>query len=250
MAMPGVAIGPGRALDAYSIRARWAPVFLVVLPPLILCFSLVPGLPNWNKLWPLLGAAGVVILIDQLGRDAGRRLQPTLWDSWGGAPTTAALRHRDSANPALLTRQHERIAAIVGQALPAADEEQADPAGADHAYEAAIAVLIARTRGRRTEYPLIFAENCNYGFRRNMLGLRLWGRLLAAATGILALAAIATGLAGLENIPLALAGVVLAVSAAATVIWWRVVTPGWVQPVAWAYAERLLEAAETLAETK
>jgi hypothetical protein len=249
MTVPGLAIGPGRALDAYSIRARWAPVFLVVLPPLILCFALVPGLPAWNKLWPLLGAAGVVILVDQLARDGGRRLQPALWDSWGGAPTTAALRHRGAANPVLLARQHERIAAIVGHALPTADEERADPAGADHAYQAAIAVLIARTRGRRREYPLIFAENCNYGFRRNMLGLRPWGRLLSAAAGLLALAAIAVGLAGLVSVPLALAGVALAVSAAAAVLWWRVVTPGWVQPVAQAYAERLLEAAETLAET-
>jgi len=250
MAVPSAVIGRGRALDAYSIRARWAPVFLVVLPPLILCVSLVPGLSVWNKLWPLLGAVGVVILVDQLGRDRGKRLQPALWDSWGGAPTTAALRHRDAANPVLLARQHERIAAIVGHALPTADEERADPAGADHAYQAAIAVLIARTRGRRTEYPLIFTENCNYGFRRNMLGLRPWGRLLATAAGIIALAAIAGGLAHLVNVPLALLGVVLVVSAAAAVIWWRVVTPDWVQPVARAYAERLLEAVETLAETK
>lgn len=137
----------------------------------------------------------------------------------------------------------------MGHALPTADEERADPAGADHVYQAAIAVLIARTRGRRREYPLIFAENCNYGFRRNMLGLRPWGRLLAAAAGMLALAAIAVRLAGLVNDPLALSGVVLVVSAAAAVIWWRVVTPDWVQPVARAYAERLLEAAETLGET-
>jgi hypothetical protein len=138
----------------------------------------------------------------------------------------------------------------VGHALTTADEERADPAGADHAYQAAIAVLIARTRGRRTEYPLIFTENCNYGFRRNMLGLRPWGRLLAAAAGIVALAGIACGLTDLVNVPLALLGVVVVVSAAATVIWWRVVTPDWVRPVAQAYAERLLEAAETLAETK
>lgn len=26
MAVPSVVIGPGRALDAYSIRARWTPV--------------------------------------------------------------------------------------------------------------------------------------------------------------------------------------------------------------------------------
>jgi hypothetical protein len=82
-----------------------------------------------------------------------------------------------------------------------------------------------------------------------MPGLRPWGKLLAAAAGVLALAGIAAGLAGLVHVPLALASVVLVVSAAATVIWWRVVTPDWVQPVAWAYAERLLEAAETLAET-
>jgi len=249
MTVPNVVTGPGRGLDAYSIKARWSPVFLAVLPPLILCFSLVPGLLTWNKLWPLLGAAGVVILVDQLGRDRGKRLEPALWASWGGAPTTAALRHRGAANPVLLARQHERIAAIVGHALPTADQERADPAGADHVYQAAIAVLIARTRGRRREYPLIFAENCNYGFRRNMLGLRPWGKLLAAAAGILALAAIAAKLAGLADVPVALAGVVLVVSATATVIWWRVVTPDWVQPVACAYAERLLEAAETLAET-
>lgn len=71
--------------------------------------------------------------------------------------------------------------------------------------------------------------------------------LLAAAVGILVLAAIAARLAGLVSVPLALAGVVLVVSASTTVIWWRVVTPDWVQPVAWAHAERLLEAAETLA---
>jgi hypothetical protein len=245
MAVPRV-IGPGRALDAYSIRARWAPVFLVVLPPLILCFSLVPRLPAWNKLWPLLGAASVVILVDQLGRDGGKQLQPALWASWGGAPTTAALRHRQTANPVLLARQHQRIAAILGHALPTTDEERADPAAADHVYQAAIAVLIARTRGQRKEYPLIFVENCNYGFRRNMLGLRPWGTLLAVATGILDVAAIAAALAGLVNVPLGLAGVVLIVSIAAIVIWQRVVTPDWVRCVARAYAERLLEATETL----
>ncbi len=246
MAIPNVVVGPGRILDTYSIRARWAPVLLVVLPPLLLCVSLVPGMPAWNKLWPLAGAAGIVILADQLGRDAGRRLQAGLWDSWGGAPTTAALRHRGAPNPVLLARQHERIAAIMGQALPTATDELADPAGADHAYQAATAVLIARTRGRRKEYPLIFAENCNYGFRRNMLGLRPWGTFTAVTTALLDMAAIATTLAGLAGFPMGLTAVVLIVSIAALVIWRRVVTPDWVRRVACSYAERLLEAAETL----
>ncbi len=250
MAVPKMVTGPGRVLDTYSIRARWSPVFLTVLPPLLLCFSLVSSLPTWNKLWPLLGAAGVVILVDQLGRDAGKRLQPSLWDNWGGAPTTTALRHRDAANAVLLARQHQQTAAVLGHALPTAAEEHADPAGADHAYQAATAVLVARTRGRRSEYPLIFAENCNYGFRRNMLGLRKWGTLLAVTTCVLDLAGIAAALAGLVKFPVGLMTVVLIVSIAAIMIWRRVVTPDWVRRVACSYAERLLEAAETLNETR
>lgn len=96
---------------------------------------------------------------------------------------------------------------------------------------------------------LIFAENCNYGFRRNMLGLRKWGALLAAATGILAAAGVASGLAGLVKIPVDLMAVVLIVSIAATAIWRRVVTPDWVRRVGCSYAERLIEASETLTET-
>jgi hypothetical protein len=99
---------------------------------------------------------------------------------------------------------------------------------------------------RRKEYPLIFTENCNYGFRRNMLGLRPWGTLLALTTGILELAAIATTLAGLVKFPVRLTAAGLIVSIAGIVIWRRVVTPDWVRRVACSYAERLLEAAETL----
>ena len=149
----------------------------------------------------------------------------------------------------LLTRQHERIAAVLGYALPTEDEELADPELADQAYQAAVAVLIARTRGRRKEYPLIFAENCSYGFRRNMLGLRTWGTLLALMAGILAAAGVAAGLAGLAKTPVAWMAVVLIISIVALTIWQRVVTSDWVKRVGCSYAERLIEAAETLTET-
>jgi hypothetical protein len=241
--------GPSRVLDAYSIRARWAPVVLVVLPPLLLAAILLPVLPSWQKLWPAVLAIAVLVLVDQLGRDAGKRLQPSLWERWGGPPTTTALRHRDAANPLLLERQHQKIAAVLEHALPTAAEEKADPAGADHAYQAATAVLIARTRGRRKEYPLIFAENCNYGFRRNMLGLRRWGTLLAGATCLLAVTGIAVSLAGPISLPVGPMTAVVIVSAVSAVIWWRVVTSDWVKRTACSYAERLFEAAETLTET-
>jgi hypothetical protein len=242
----GSIIGPGRFLDSYSVKARWSPVFLVAMPLLLACIALIPNLPAWNKLWPLLGGAAVVVLIDQLGRDAGKRIQPGLWASWGGAPTTAALRHRDTPNPVLLARRHERLQALMGHALPTADEERADPAAADHAYGAATAILISRTRQRRKDFPLIFVENCNYGFRRNMLGLRPWGMWLALASALAVVAGIATTVVGITKFPEGLLAAVLAVSVVAFVIWWLAVTPDWVRRVAESYADRLVEAVESL----
>ena len=188
----------------------------------------------------------MIVLIDQLGRDAGKRLQPVLWASWGGAPTTAALRHRDTPNPVLLARRHEQLRALTGQALPTEDEERADPAAADHAYEAVTAILIARTRQRRKDLPLIFVENCNYGFRRNMLGLRPWGLWLALAVALAALAGLTTTLVGITKFSEPFLGAMLAVSLVASVICWRAVPPDWVKRVAESYADRLLEAAESL----
>lgn len=246
MLTSGSVIGPGRILDIYSVKARWSPVFLAALPLLLTCVALIPSLPAWNKLWPLIGGAGVIILIDQLGRDAGKRMQPGLWASWGGAPTTAALRHQGSPNPVLLARRHEKLQALMGHALPTEDEERADPAAADHAYETATSILISRARQRRVDFPLIFVENCNYGFRRNMLGLRPWGIWLALISALAAVAGLATTLAGITKFSEGFLGAVLAISVMALVIWWRVVTPDWVKRVAESYADRLFEAAESI----
>ncbi len=246
MLTPSSIAAPGRGLDVYSLKARWSPVFLVALPILLLCFALIPSLSTWNKLWPLLAGGSVIVLVDQLGRDAGKRMQPALWAAWGGAPTTAALRYRDTPNPVLLARRREKLQALMGHALPTEDEERADPAAADHAYEAAAAILISRTRPHRKDFPLIFVENCNYGFRRNMLGLRPWGMWLAFVSVLVALAGLATNLVGITNFSEGFLSAVLAVSVMAFVIWWRVVTRDWVKLVAESYAERLFEAAESL----
>jgi hypothetical protein len=104
------------------------------------------------------------------------------------------------------------------------------------------------TRARRREYPLIFIENCNYGFRRNMLGLRRSGLPLASTTSVMAPVAIALELAGQLHLPIGLSGLAAFVAAAAILGWWRVVTPEWVKPIAQAYANQLIEAAETLAD--
>jgi hypothetical protein len=43
--------------------------------------------------------------------------------------------------------------------------------------------MIARARDK-TKYPLLFEEDCNYGFRRNMFGIRWLGVTVALITAV------------------------------------------------------------------
>lgn len=67
----------------------------------------------------------------------------------------------------------------------ALEQEQADPTAADHSYAAAVAVLREATRDTN-RYPLVFAENVSYGFRRNCWAIRPFGIVTSSlAIGVL-----------------------------------------------------------------
>src|SRR5947208_9959356 len=67
--------------------------------------------------------------------------------------------------------------------LPTSEEEAADPEGADQRYEACVRFLRNATRDRST-FPLVFAENVNYGFRRNLWGMRSAGIACSAVSAL------------------------------------------------------------------
>jgi len=87
---------PHKYLDAYTVRARFAPALLVMFP---IGLAIIAWFPAQFIGWGLLvGAAfwsGSTLLLAELGRDLGKQKQPTLYGLWGGAPTTQLLRHRD-----------------------------------------------------------------------------------------------------------------------------------------------------------
>lgn len=169
--------------DAYTWRARITPAAIAASPAL--AFMVAGGI-NLNATTGivslLVGASGVVAA--GIARDAGYRLQGDLWNSWDGSPTVRKLRWRETTNPTLLGRLHDDIALVTGHQLPTAEREEQDPIGTDAEYEAAIAVLRQRT-GDTKLFNKIFAENIEYGFRRNCLGLRPMG-LAFAISGIIA----------------------------------------------------------------
>ena len=185
------------------------------------------------------------VIASQLGRDRGRRLEPDLWKGWGGSPTLQRMRFR-SGRPAQLTeRLHGRIAELLGDPLPTAADEQAEAQATDAQYDHAIARIrgLARDKNR---FALLFSENVNYGFRRNLLGLRPIGITVDAA----ALVGSAL-LIGLTTAPfahrVALYGPAAAISLLLIAFWLAAVSADWVRIPADAYADRLVEAVDVIA---
>jgi|TARA_A100000171_G_scaffold33490_1_gene31907 hypothetical protein len=160
--------------DPYNRRSRLQPALLALLPIPLVALILFPGLES--KLGTLIGIAGYLggaTWLTQVGRDRGRKLEPTLFTSWDGMPSVSLLRHRDSRISAITKqRYHASLAANVPNlTLPGAEEEATNPEAADDTYRSVTDWLLTATRGK-PEFKLLFEENINYGFRRNFWALR------------------------------------------------------------------------------
>ncbi len=168
--------------DAYSFRARLLPVYLTLAPAVLLLAALVP---DGLKL-PLGGAAAVVFVpisffLSQVGADFGKRLEKNLWRDWGGPPTTRFLRHGNREfNEVTRGRVHDKLRSL-GLDVPTREEHEQDERMADQHYESCTEDLIRRTRDAK-KFPLVFKGLTEYGFRRNLLGLKTFGVVLALAS--------------------------------------------------------------------
>jgi hypothetical protein len=245
-----------RVTDEYRRRARLQPMLLVLLPPCFVIGMLVPeGLGTWGILTRLGAAAvaslasavGFTTLLEQLGRDQGKIKEPGLWASWGGAPTTQMLRHRERnlCNPALRARYHRKLQQLVPDLrLPSAADETACPAAADQIYDAYVRYLIAQTRDRE-KFPLVLEENINYGFRRNLWGMRPVGIVLSAVASAMSAYFLYLGLKFAD--PLWIAWAAVLIGSVCLLTWWLFrIRRAWVFIPAKAYAQRLLEACDVL----
>jgi len=232
--------------DAYVRRARLQPAMLVALPLGLATLAWSPGgIVGWSLVWSLFVFCGGTTLMAQVGRDRGKKKEPTLFQSWGGKPTTRLLRHRDAQNKTLLSRRHQKLERLVkGVRMPSIDEERADPVGADDIYDACTAFLLEKTR-KKDEFPLVFEENCNYGFRRNLWGLKPFGMATSmGGTVAIAFLLVLSYRSAIAPSPMALVCALLnLLLLLGWIIWF---TPAWVRIAADAYAERLLAACEKL----
>jgi len=232
--------------NPYTRRSRLQPALIVILPIALATLVWFPtGVVGWGLFWSVFVACGGTALLAQVARDKGKGKEPMLYNNWGGKPTTRFLRHRNAPNKIVLQRQHKKLGSLIKDIhIPTREEEMSDPEMADEVYEACTKFLLEKTRDQK-RFALLFEENCNYGFRRNLWGMKPLG-IVSAVLGIGAITAYIFNMArhGVTPTPLVLICGILNILLFLGWTFWF--TTEWVRIPAEAYADRLLSACEVL----
>jgi hypothetical protein len=228
--------------DPYERKARLYPALLAGLPVIVF----IALYTEWltfdveNALYIAVATAGLFWLTGKT-RDLGKAVENRLVAKWEGMPSVTLLRHRDSVLDRYTTqRYHKAAAALADVSLPDPIEEANDPTDADERYRAVTTALLSKTRNT-SEFSLLFKENINYGFWRNLRGLKLIACALAAALVACGLWLDRAYVMNLQSpvgnqLTLIVAGLMMLFG------WITTVTDAAVHRAAQNYAQRLLEA--------
>lgn len=234
-------------LDHYSFRARLQPALLVLLPLAIGIFVWTWPNVKWEyALGALFVTAGGAYFLATLARNLGKKIEPKLWESWGGAPTTQLLRYSGTLNPISRERWHNKLSQLLERPFPTQQEEIANPEGSDDIYKSAVTFLRTKTRDIKT-YNLVYNENVSYGFCRNLYAMRKIGIIIALLGAILSCYASIRFIYMGEGYTFYLIPLVCSsINILFLILWIFKIKSSWVKTSAFAYAIQLLETTENL----
>ena len=232
---------PGRSwFDAYSLKAEWAPVLTVAAPALVAVYALVPSTASLTG--TVAGMAGLPPVLAQQARDFGKKLEPALWASWGGKPTTRFLRHRDRTIAESTKARYFRTLAASGIVRPTIEDEEAHPDVADAQYDS-VGDWLRRHVLNSPQKSLVAPKLASYGLARNLLGVRWIGLFMASAASLVDVV-VAVRTYALTGATPPMVTVAALVALGLVVMWSCLVTQARVHSAANAYALALLECCE------
>ena len=236
-------------VDKYSLHARVYPMVLVLFPIFVLA---VTYSIDYKNFW-YAGASTVLIpafsfLLAQIGRNPGKTKEPKLWKSWGGSPSVLCLRLK---SPYLNQHSKIRYHTILQKLCPVSKNptvagETIDPKAFDDIYETWSDYLRTKTRDVK-EFHLLFKENMNYGFWRNLWGLKTIAIIIILFTMLVNYLVFASQNERFDILVfpkefIISSGVLLIT----LLLWFFLVTKSYVRLPAFAYAKRLCESVEQL----
>jgi hypothetical protein len=158
------------SLDSFALHTRYRPGLQAVAPLIIAAMAIgIDKIPIVVSLVSFAAAIGLPIRLAHTVRQRGRNVEPDLWESWGGKPTTRMLRLADTFTPeGDKLRWRSTLGGAAKVSLPDLEQELADRAGADVLYEQVTGYAREATRNDR----LLLAENRAYNVERNQYALR------------------------------------------------------------------------------
>lgn len=172
-------------LDEYDRKARLLPGLVASLPVVVAVVSLgIKANPVITTLVGVGSTMGFVFVLSSAVRSRGLAMQVKLFRIWNGPPTTHALRNRGSEWPsAQRQRWRDVTARVTSCELPDESEEIQDPASSDGKIDVAVRELRTMTEGK-AKFPMLFMENRNFGYERNLLAMRPAGLILALISAL------------------------------------------------------------------
>ena len=239
-------------LDAYNLRARLFPAFIVLTP---IGLGIAAWIPLDYQLLGTLGSVAVTMgfatLLQQFARDAGKWKENRLFERWGGRPSVRMLSYEHTAlNRQTLGRCHAKLKELAPTLnLPDSLEvELQNPNESKFAYESCNDLLVNKTRDRE-KFGLLFEENMNYGFRRNLWGLKPFALVVVSAGFATSAAQLIHNWRFGSDVSL-IAASCAALCLMLLILWLAVFKPAWVRQAADAYARRLIASCDQLESPK
>lgn len=180
-----------------------------------------------------------------LSRRSGKAIERRLFNVVDGRPVNTELYRRDQTlDNVRKDRYRAFLAEMIDLVAPTEEQETRFPEKAAQFYDIAFAWLRENTRSVEM-FPLVFAENVTYGFRRNLLGLKRIGISLNAVSFAVALIIYWFGIDVGEVTPKKLLALAL-LSSAHMAYFILAATEDSVRDASKRYASQLLLACETL----
>lgn len=173
-------------MDLYNLKARVFPAVIVSLP-LAVAMNLLLPTEVVAMAWIGTGVvwAATSYLIAQVVRERGLAIQERLFREWGGEPTTTMLRFLPGGGTKVKARRESLSRLFPELRWPSLEEETSNPLAFQATAERAIALFKEKTEGQG-RFELLLQENTDYGFRRNLFGLKsvaIWFAIIGAASG-------------------------------------------------------------------
>ena len=232
-------------IDRYTFQTRLLPVFITLLPVSAFVIAIFP-----NELTLLGAVAGVATsmglpaLLSHIGRDNGQKKEPQLFAMWGGVPSNLMLSYQNSTfDKNSLERYRAKIADLMNITLPSHHDEAKNYTDAMESYQSCTNFLRERTRNTKT-FALLFSENINYGFRRNLWGLKPVGVTIAAVFAVASSVVLYVDV--ITESPYIVSSIATVFCFLLIGAWVLIIKPEWVKVPAQAYAERLIASCENI----